>query len=250
MRKFERRPGPDHVPAPREADVAEAVRRGQRYMDARIPPKTPAARLIWDQLQYLSPALWLTQFTALVLLVAAAYTAQDMDHDTARDLLLLLSPLTAVFGVPELFKDVSCGMLEIEMTCKNNSATIFRVRLLLVGLINIGAIALFSSLLSAMWALRFSRVILYGLIPVNLVYILELFLFRSLKPRGRRAVLASSILSAVIVCAASTRIADLVPWREGTGAALLLLTAGILAAQGTREVSRISKRQGVMLWNY
>lgn len=240
----------DYVPEPQEANIAKTILQGQKYMNTHIPQKSSVLRLVYDQIHYISPWLWLAQFIALLLLIVTAFTANDMSYDTAKNTMLLLAPLTTIFAVPEFFKDVSCGVLEIEMTCKNNSASIFSIRLILIGFINISMITIFASTLSITWGLRFVSVILCGLIPCNVIYIINFFVFRLLKICGRLSVLSCSLLTGILVFIASTRITVLTSLNETAWIVICVLTSIILIAQCIHEILCISKRQGVILWNF
>lgn len=240
----------DFVPAPQEADIQRTVLCGQQYMSTHIPQKTSLLKLFFDQIHYISPFLWAAQFAALILLILAAFTAQDMSCETMRNMMFFLAPLTAVFAVPEFFKDVSCGVLEMEMTCKNSCASVFSIRLILIGFVNITVITLFSSILSFGWGLRFWSVILYGLLPVNLIYIINFFLFRMLKVCGRFSVLSCSVLTSVFVSVVLSKTAAAIQLTEAAWIILCILTSFILLTQCMNEILRISKRQGVLLWNF
>lgn len=239
----------DYVPGPEESDIQNTILYGFHYMETHIPQKTSISRLAFDQIHYISPVLWAAQFVALILLIFAAFTARDMSYDMAMNTLFLLASLTAIFAIPELFKDVSCGVLEIEMTCKNNCASIFSIRLIIVGFLNITMITLFSSILSAEWGLRFWSIILYGLIPVNLIYIFNFLLFRMLKICGRFSVLSCSVITAFLVYTILSGITAIVQLSEAVWVGIFALTSSILIGQCINEISRFSKRQEVVLWN-
>lgn len=240
----------DFVPIPQEADIVKTISCGQQYMNTHIPQKTSVLRLFYDQIRYISPLLWLVQFGALVLLIITAISAHDMGYSTAQNTMLLLTSLTAIFAVPEFFKDVSCGVLEMELTCKNSSASIFSIRLIIIGFMNITMITLFSLILSFGWELRFWSVIRCGLLPVNIIYIINFIFFRIFKLYGRLPVLSCSILTGIFVYVASTKIAVISHLSEGAWGAIVVLTSVILIGQCINEALCISKRQGVILWNF
>lgn len=240
----------DVIPDPPKGNIEKTIFQGQQYMDSHIPQKTALSKLFLDQLHYISPLLWLAQFGALILLIFAAFTAQDMSYETAGNTMLLLASLTAVFAVPEFFKDISCGVLEIEMTCKNSSASVFSIRLMIIGFVNISMITLFSTILSVGWGLRFWHVILFGLVPVNVIYILNFLLFRLFRICGRLSVLSCSVLTTFFVYGVSSGITLSVQFNVTAWSIIFVLTSVILIGQCIHEILCISKRQGVVLWNY
>lgn len=240
----------DFVPIPHEADILKTISCGQQYMNTHIPQKTSVLRLFYDQIRYISPLLWLVQFGALVLLIITAFTAQDMSCGTAQNTMLLLASLTAIFAVPEFYKDVFCGVLEMELTCKNSGASIFSIRLIIIAFMNIAMITFFSLILSYAWKIRFLSVIRCGLLPINIIYIINFMFFRIFRIHSRLLAFSFSVLSGIFVYVASANISVVSNLSEGAWWAIVAVTLIILVEQCIHVTLCLSKRQGVMLWNY
>ena len=196
----------DSIPLPDEHRIKQAILLGQEYIEQNIPAGTPVWRLFYDQIKYLSPLLWATQFLALIAVISLALSGEP-NLFSAQTALLQIAPLTAIFVVPEIIKDSLCCMTELESSCKNNGSTILLIRLIAVGFINIAALSLFVSILAGTWNYSFLSLILYAFVPYNCVSIICLGLIRLLKVKGRSAALVVALLSAITVFIIPTSVA-------------------------------------------
>ena len=240
----------DFIPYPTSADIDAAVSSGQRYMDRNIPRKTSISKLFFIQMQYLSPFLWLMQFASLIFIVVVAFTAKDMSYETAASTMLLVAPLTAIFAVPEFFKDISCGLLEMEMSCKNSGASTLSIRLIIIGFINIIMLSLFSCILALSWLLRFLSIILYGIVPVNIIYILNFLFFHLFRICSRVTALSCAIITSIAAYIATSQIAAIQHLSGIVWIGIFIVTTILLVGQCIVEIARISKRQEVDLRNF
>lgn len=192
--------GTEHIPKPSKARIDTVVFLGQRYMDTHTPQKTSAFYLFVEQIKYLSPALWLFQLVAIILISSFAISQAD-NADNVYSVLFQIGPLVSVMAVPELIKDVLCNMTEVERSCKNNGSTILLLRLIAVGMVNVSVIALISSILAGTYRFNFFVLLLYAIVPYNCANIISLAVIRVLKIRSRSGAFAISLISAFIMLA-------------------------------------------------
>ena len=155
----------DFIPAFQEDNRENTLKACRQYMQSHIPEKTPYVRLFSQQLRYISPLFWIWQIIVFlgVMILAAAVPKGEM---FAGELLYYTGPLVGILAYPEMFRDLFYDMSEIENSCKNNSATLFVMRLLIVGVMNLLLLTLLAvsfphSLPTAISASRISHIIIY-----------------------------------------------------------------------------------------
>ena len=188
----------ENIPIPKDSKIQQTIRLGQDYIDRNIPQKTPQFYLFIEQIKYLSPVLWAAQFIALLVIVAVSVNRELNLHE-AQKILLQIAPLTALFAVPELFKDILFGMSELEKSCKNSSSRVLLMRIIGMGCINLFALSVCAGIFTASLSQNFFTLILYVLVPYNCVNIINLLFISLFRIKGRGAALAVSLLSSAIV---------------------------------------------------
>lgn len=108
--------------------------------------------------------------------------------------MLLAAPLTVVFAIPELFNSIFYGTPEIELTYKNSSTSVFLIRFIIIGILNISVIILSAITVAASRKLYFRTAVIYDLTAVNVMYILNFSAF--IKVKSRFAAMTVSIFAA------------------------------------------------------
>lgn len=189
-----------HMPRADEGRIQQTVSMGQDYMRRHVPEKTSVGHLFFEQLKYLSPLLWATQFMALIVVFSLTVSGDPSLH-TAKNILFQLAPLTALLAVPELIKDSLYDMTELESSCKNSGSVILLMRLIAVGCINVLTLSLLAWVVAGVWHYRFLSLVAYALVPYNCVNVISLGMIMLLKIRGRSATQAIALLSAGLVFA-------------------------------------------------
>ena len=237
----------ENIPQPDESKINQTIRLGQEYISRNIPQKTPVFYLFTEQIKYISPVLLAAQFFALII-VALAAANDELNLPMAQNILFRLAPPTALFAVPELMKDVLFGMSELERSCKNNSGSILLMRLVGVGAINLLMLSIFTGIFAGSLGQNFFSLVLFVLIPYNLVNIINLFMVMLFKIKNRGASLAVSLLSAAVVFVIPMRINFAGIANQQILLALFAGTTVILTVQIIKIFKSIPSG-GTIVWN-
>lgn len=240
----------DYIPPFNQQDMEQIIETGKAYMSTHIPAHASFGTLMHSQLHFISSALWLMQFAILLFVIAASWFLKDLDYMNTSRLMIVLAPVSVCLALPELTKNSSCGVLEMELACKYSAATVFLTRMFLVGTINVFGIMIYSAFFSFQWQLRFLNVALYGLIPVNCVYVLSIFAFQIMKIHSRVAALACSLASGVLCCITLNHMVVLYQLSTGIQVIIYLSSCLILAIQCLHQVRNLTNRKDLYLWNY
>jgi hypothetical protein len=185
-----------HVPHGKESDISMTIQLGQKNMSRMVRFKTPIGILIKEQARYVSPYLWATQIIAIIITILLSANLTDSNFEIQK-LLFSITPMLTFIAVPELIKSAVCGMSELELTCKNSVSKILATRLFIIGSINLVAITIIITFISIQYNTPFIRIVLYGLVPFNIVNGINLLVFHFAKIRS--FAVASSISLCLIV---------------------------------------------------
>ena len=190
---------PDFTVSPaKENDIAQTVLMGQNELNKLTRNKTPFMDLFAQQLKYISPLLWVTQLLAILLMVVLSVNLKE-PYSEVPEIIFTITPLLAFFAAPELIKSVIFDMSELEKVCKNSAPKILMARLMVISCINLAAITITTSIVSARYGMPFTQIILYGLVPFNIVNGLNLLIFDLFKVRSSFIAKAVSLCSVVIM---------------------------------------------------
>lgn len=179
-----------HVPPGKESDISMTILLGQKMMNHMVRSKTPFRILLKDQASYISPYLWGTQIVAIIITVLLSANLTEPHLEIQRKL-FSITPILAFFAVPELIKSSVYGMSELEAACKNSVSKILATRLFIIGSINLVAITIIIASISIQYSTPFIQIMLYGLVPFNIVNGINLLVFHFTKIRS--IAVASSI---------------------------------------------------------
>lgn len=239
----------DEVPAPDRAAVESAIGAGKAYMESHIPSQRSLLLLLGNQLHYLSASLWAVEFLVLVI---AGFLAWHMRGTgaSAGSLMLLLAPLTALVGIPEVVKSSTTGVLELEMSCRYSGASLLLARLFLIGAVNTAGAFLCCEIFRFSLNGDFWETLLCGLVPGNAVYFLSFLIFRLFRFQSKISVFACSLLSGLISYVLFGPVLILDTWNPMMQTGAWLITCVLLAAELGWELRRICLRKDVGLWNF
>ena len=240
----------DYIPPFNQKGMERIIETGKAYMSTHIPAHIPFGTLMRNQLHFTSSALWLVQFVVLLFVIAVAWFFEDLDYMNTSRLMIVLAPVSVLLALPELTKDSSCGVLEMELSCKYSAATVFLIRMFLIGTSNVFAIIIYSAFFSFQWQLRFINVALYGLIPMNIIYILSIFAFQILNLHSRVAALACSLASGILCCITLNHMVVLYQLNMWVQIIIYFSSCLILAIQCLHQVRNLTSRKDLYLWNY
>lgn len=235
------------TPQAKEHDISNTILMGQNELNRMAHSKTPLMELILDQLKYISPLLWATQFLAIILIVILSANLKN-PYIEVRQLLFEITPLLAFFAVPELIKSAVYGMSELENACKNSASKVLTARLIVIGCVNLIVITIMTATISNQYNLPFVHVIIYGLIPFNIVNGLNLVIFDLFKVRSSFVAIAVSLGSAVVVNAA-TYFRFFYMTSEITWIILFWSTTALLLIEIYRFMNSIANKEEYLQWS-
>lgn len=236
-----------HVPNGKERDIAKTILLGQKTMDRMVPSKTAFTVLLRDQLKYISPYLWLTQLIAIIMTMMLSINLIDPYLEIQR-ILFTLTPVLAFFAVPELMKSIVCGMSELENTCKNSTTKIFVARLFIIGSVSLVALSLMITFLSVQYRVPFTQVVLYGLVPFNIVNGIHLLVFHFLKVRSSAASISIS-LCLVALMKMLTELSFFIVITETVWIILFIITTTLFLVELYYIMKDITNREVFVQWN-
>ena len=102
------------VPAPPAGALERTISLGQRKMHSMRLAKMPLGRLLGLQLAHFSPLYWAVQFVIIVCIILSTGSGTE----SARFAVLVYAGAANALGCPELLRDISCSMSEIELSCR------------------------------------------------------------------------------------------------------------------------------------
>ncbi|ABR48164.1 hypothetical protein Amet_2001 [Alkaliphilus metalliredigens QYMF] len=236
-----------HVPHGKEEDIAKTIRLGQNVMDRMVPSKTAFSVLLREQARYISPYLWVTQLIAIIMTMTFSINLIDAYLEIQR-ILFVLTPILAFFAVPEVIKSMVYGMSELEDTCKNSVSKILVARLFIIGSVNLVALTIMITFLSIQHQIPFTQVVLYGLVPFNIVNGIHLLVFHFVKIRSTVA----SISISLCLVALMKMLADLsffIAITETMWVILFVLSTGFFLAELYHFIKDITNKEVLIEWN-
>ena len=216
------------VPTPPEGAKERTVELGKMRMRTLRLSKMPLGRLIALQLGNFSPTYWLFQLLTIIAILCADGIIVS-EASAARLLIFVYAGAASTLACPELVRDISCKMSEIELSCRVSGADLLAARMLIIGAANLavllasGAALMFTSSLLTLLALRALPMI-----------------------KSRAGALSLSLISAVAVetvCAG-------IPWSAGFWFIFAGISFGLLALEVWRELRCMEHRKGKSIWNY
>ncbi|AKL96499.1 hypothetical protein CACET_c30550 [Clostridium aceticum] len=236
-----------HVPQGKEEDISRTILAGQKVMEGIIPSKTAFHVLLRDQVRYISPYLWMTQLIGLIMMMVLSINLIDPHFEIQR-ILFIITPILAFFAVPELIKSMVYGMSELENTCKNSIAKILVARLFIIGSINLVALTIMITFLSVQYRIPFTQVLIYGLVPFNIVNGIHLLVFHFVKIRSS----VTSISISLCLFALMRILTDLsffAAITETLWMMLFMVTTAFFLAELYYFMKHITKKEAFIQWN-
>lgn len=131
-----------------ETKIQETINRSKAaFFQAEQEKCLSYEEFLWTQLQVLQKRWWVFQFIVLLTLWWALRSVQDNLY-TKRSMGIAAS-LFVIFIIPELWRNRSCGCIEIEAASFYSLKQVYAARMLLFGMTDIFLILVFCSLASA-----------------------------------------------------------------------------------------------------
>lgn len=235
------------VPLANEKDIETTIAIGQNMLDHSVLRKTSIVSLMINQAKYISPFFWVAQFVAIIITVLLT-TILNEPYAELQKILFSITPLLAFFAVPELIKSMLHGMMELEYVSKNSPAKILLLRLLIIGCINLTTITIMATFVAVQYSIPFTQAILYGLVPLNVVIGMNLFVFHIVKIRS------SSITIGVTTCLVVlmkliTELSFFTVIGQTMWVVLFIATTAFLLIELYYFVAAMTKKEAAYQWN-
>lgn len=224
--------------------VQKLIREGKAKVRANRPIYRSSYRIFFLQLRYLSPDFWLSQVVALILMmVSVTYLPKSLNMDV--QLIALMAPISSMFAIPELFKDLTFHMTEMERSCPFSGAKMMTLRLLAVGGMNMATLLLLSTICSLSLQANFLYVVLNALLPVSVLHALSLFLLRWTKRAGRSAAVAVTFFSVVMVAYFGVWSELLIRWSARARLLILILFIWLIGREMRRYKEALERKEDI-----
>ncbi|WP_350343135.1 hypothetical protein PRVXT_002415 [Proteinivorax tanatarense] len=235
------------VPQGKRKDILRTIQLGQKDMKKIVPTKTPINVLVKEQLGYISPYLWLTQITFIIMLTLSTINVTEPNVDLQR-MLFTLTPMLAFFAGPELIKGAIYGMGELEEVCKNNMAKLIAARLFIIGSVNLLVLSLMVTYLSVQYSIPFTQLIIYGLVPFNIITGIHLLIFHLLKIRSSVIYLSIS-LCLIVLMKLITELSFFLVVTEAMWIILFVLSSAFMLGELFYCLKLLKKKEVQLQWN-
>lgn len=234
------------VPTPPEGAKERAVELGKMRMRTLRLSKMPLGRLIALQLGNFSPTYWLFQLLTIIAILCADGIIVS-EASAARLLIFVYAGAASTLACPELVRDMSCKMSEIELSCRVSGADLIAARMLIIGTANLIGLVLTAVIAAAKYCADLAVLLASGAALMFTSSLLTLLALRALPMiKSRAGALSLSLISAVAVetvCAG-------IPWSAGFWFIFAGISFGLLALEVWRELRCMEHRKGKSIWNY
>lgn len=119
---------------------------------------------LWTQLKVIQKRWWILQFLILLILWVALSSIQDEIY--IKRSMGVVASLFVILIIPELWKNRSCGCMEIEAASYYSLKQVYAARMLLFGIADISLITLFLGTASAGLHFELSELVIQFLFPL------------------------------------------------------------------------------------
>ncbi|MBU3071978.1 hypothetical protein [Clostridium estertheticum] len=130
-------------------------------------------QFILSQIGFIRKRTWISQIIILGLLCLGFYNirAQDSLNFRTFSLISILAPLLLIVNVDEISRVYNKSMLEIEFSTKNSLKKVLVTKMLILGITDCIALIIMMIFAGNIMNISILRVIMYTLVPFNLVCI-------------------------------------------------------------------------------
>lgn len=233
------------VPAPPEGAMERTAALGIARMRTLRTAKMPVSRLIYLQLGSFSPLYWAVQLLVLIAMLCM-HAGNAEDTSAARLAMLVYAGAISTLACPELMRDISCKMSEIELSCRISGAELVAVRMLIIGAADLVGLALAALITAAKFQTALASTLVTGAALLFSAALITLLALRALAfIRSRAAVLSLSLTVSVavgIVCMS-------VPQSMHAWSIFCAVSFALLSAELWSELRNLKTGKGKGIWN-
>ncbi len=233
------------IPAPPEGAMERTAALGIARMRSLRAAKTPLSRLVYLQLGSLSPLYWAVQLLALIAMLCL-HAGSAEDTSAARLAMLVYAGVISTLACPELMRDISCKMSEIELSCRISGAELVAARMLIIGAADIVGLALAAVIAAAKFQTSLAVTFVTGAALLFSSAFITLLALRALPfIRSRAAALSLSLT----VSAAVGIVCRSVPQGTHEWTVFCAVSFALLSAELWRELRNLKTGKGKGIWN-
>lgn len=201
---------------------------------------------LWEQAAFVHPVIWMVQF---LFVLCGIWLAARYEKEIAVAGISAIVPLLAVVGGLELSKAVYYRMWELERSCRYDTGKITGMKMLLFGLCDMAALAVFSLLIRRGGG-SYRDVCLLVLLPFNLSTGLYLFVMERFPVRnGNVLLIGMGCVLSVGQMIFGSDMKRLTVRLETTGMGLLMGASFLFLATMAVRFCREKNREDEILWN-
>lgn len=232
------------VPAPPVNALERTIELGKRQIRSMKPSKMPLSSLLALQISQFSPLYWAMQLVALVCIFAVASHGGDR---SARLVMLVYAGAISALGCPELLRDISCKMSEIELSCRISGARLIAARLLIIAAADVFGLTLAAVIIAAKSSTQLAMLLTAGALLLFSSAAFTLLALRVLHfIQSRAAALSLSL----VISAAVGLVCVSVPFRLGAWITASAVSLALLAFELWRELAYLESGKEKSIWNY
>lgn len=178
---------------PDEENRIKTIVIGKKIITQKAQNERPYFNLLRSTFRFISPKTWIMQFLLLLLTIGIHYS-EILAHYSLATIInsyLLIFIFSTLFFLDELYRSFTTGMWELEQSFKFDLRQHTLMKLLIFGFFDFLLILMIAILSKLTMALPIVNVLLYLLVPYNLVCILLLYTITFWRNNMKRIVLWS-----------------------------------------------------------
>lgn len=156
--------------------MSSVIDYGQKKIMSSQVERYAYLNLLLHALRYINWQTWISQFGILLISVIAVYRFSFLTTASLMKSLTFLLVISVLFFLDEIFKSFTSGMWELEQTFKYDLRQYTLTKLFILGTVDLFLIFILSLLTKSLYAIPFFKIMLYLLVPYNLICILLLVL--------------------------------------------------------------------------
>ncbi len=148
-----------------EEKIQETIQKSKKaFFIAEQDKMLPYHEFLWTQLKVTQKRWWLLQFLILMALWIALSSMQEEVY--MKKSMGVAASLFVILIIPELWKNRSCGCMEIEAASYYSLKQVYAARMLLFGIVDICLITLFLGAASAGFHFELLELVIQFLFPL------------------------------------------------------------------------------------
>jgi hypothetical protein len=168
LRKFLKEADRTQVSQSRKEETVQLASR--MYVNSRHPSNVTMWTLIRNNIGYISAGFWLIELLCLLLLGTFLPVVKGIENNKVGIFIVSVgTAILMIFCLPEMIRSFRYGMWELEKTCRFNLTQLTACKLTIVSGIDIVLLVVSSYLFSPILNISTLQLLVYILVPFNLL---------------------------------------------------------------------------------